>query len=220
MNAGERELRIGPRLGRFRTVNGQAGDLRQSQKGIGRKVGVVRVDGREADFVDKVDRRAKGDGLGNGNRARLELGRQTGPRRAVPENFADHVAAAEERVHCFQERAATVKYANSSRAVQLVPGESQKVDAQLADVCRKVGDALAPSTRTYTAPCFFARSTISAIGGTVPRTLDMPVMATIRVRPEEPVQLIQVDQTVRPQVDKLQPGLFSRATCCQGTRLA
>ena len=66
------------------------------------------------------------------------------PCRMVPKDLADHVPAAEERVHRLQQRAAAVKDSDARRAVQLVPGERQKVDVQLADVGGQMRDALSP----------------------------------------------------------------------------
>ena len=110
-------------LRRFGTVNRQAGDFGESQKCVGHEIGVVDLNGREANLGHKVDCRAERDGLGDGDRAGLELRWQPRPRRMVPKDLADHVPAAEERVHRLEQRAAAIEDSDAGRSIQLVPGE-------------------------------------------------------------------------------------------------
>ena len=90
------------------------------------------------DALDVVERRAEPDRAGDVRRAGLELVRQIVPGRALEGDAADHVSAAHERRHRFEQIRLPEQHADAGRTVELVPGRDVEVAAERLDVDRHV----------------------------------------------------------------------------------
>ena len=98
----------------------------------------MRLDRREADVEDVVDRCTEADRLGDRRRARLELVRELVPRRALHGDGADHLAAEIERRHRLEQLAAAPERADPARPAHLVRREREELAVERLDVDRPV----------------------------------------------------------------------------------
>ena len=100
------------------------------------------VDVLHAERAEVVHGGAQADGFGDGRRARLELPGQLVRGEALEGDGADHVAAAQEGGHGFEQLALAVEDADAGRAAHLVAGEGQEVHVERLHVHGQVGHAL------------------------------------------------------------------------------
>ena len=98
--------------------------------------------GLPADALHIVDGGGKADLAADVAGAGLKLAGAIGPGRAAFMHSADHIAAAHERGHLFQQSGACVQRTDAHGGVQLVGRAGRKIHVQLLDVHGGVGRAL------------------------------------------------------------------------------
>ena len=111
----------------------------------------------------------------------LELPRQFVPIRAVESDFADHVAAAHERRHRFQQVAPAPQHADARRPAHLVAGKGQEITVQRLHIGGQMRHALRAIDQHQRAHLMRSRNHFFARAVIVPSTFDMEAMPTILV---------------------------------------
>jgi hypothetical protein len=103
---------------------------------------LVGADAVHADRRQVVHGGAQAHALGDRRGARLELPGQLVPGRGVELDLGDHVAAAQERPHRFEQLTPAMQHADAGGAKRLVPGPGIEVGADRGYVERQLGGGL------------------------------------------------------------------------------
>src|SRR5713226_3310620 len=125
-----------------RAVDLDLGHLAQGAERVGGELLLVLTDGLHADAPQVVDGYTQADHVGHVGRASLEFPGQLVPGGVIQPDLADHVAAAHERWHGFQELDLAVQEAAAGGSQHLVAGGGQEVAVQVLHVHRHVRHAL------------------------------------------------------------------------------
>ncbi len=124
-----------------------------------------------------IHRRAKTNRLGDRRCAGFEFVRELVGGERAQVDALDHIAAAQEGRHGFQQLLAPVQRADTGWTAHLVRGKSQKIHIQILHIHREMRHRLGPIHQGHCAG-WCARRMISLAGLIVPSTLDMCVKET------------------------------------------
>ena len=125
-----------------RTEQADSRDCREAGVCVAREPPVVRGDRGSADGVQVIHRCVQAHGAGDVGRSCLEFVRHLVPGAFLVVHRGDHFAAALERIHLFEQRAAAVEHADARWTGHLVPRKGKEVAAQGLDVHWEVTGAL------------------------------------------------------------------------------
>ncbi|MBV6464816.1 MAG: hypothetical protein PGMFKBFP_00081 [Anaerolineales bacterium] len=204
MDAVQRERRDGSLLVRRGAEDLHAGNLLETFQRVLDDLMFVRGDFVHADRGQVVHGRAETDCLGNGGSPRLEFVRDRIRAEGAQLHFLDHVAAAEEGRHGFEQFGPAVQRADAGRAAHLVRGEGDEVRAEGLGVDREMRGGLGRVHEGRRAD--FAREA-DDLGRGVHRPEDIGHLGErdqLRVTREKRAVRVQVEQAVRRHGDEVQ----------------